>query len=158
MANCKTWGIKEFNEWIRRGWIRRGCNLNNTVTVLDLYNCGLTSLPESIGNLRAVTWLCVTCNKLTSLPESIGNLADLRYLYVYNNQLTSLPESIGCLNSLEELRVYGNQLASLPESITNLKYIKKVHVDFYLKDIITNVDMLKFVLFKEEKGDTKPAM
>jgi len=40
----------------------------------------------------------------------------------------------------------------------DLKHIEHVRVDFYLKDFITNPDMLKFVIFVEEKGDTKPAM
>ena len=92
------------------------------------------------------------------LPESIGNLTTLELLDVKDNQLTSLPTSIGNLIRLRWLYLNNNQLASLPESITNLKRIKHVRVDFYLKDMITNPDMLKFVSFAEEQGDTKHAM
>jgi len=56
------------------------------------------------------------------------------------------------------LHVYNNQLTSLPESITDLKKIEIVRADFYLRDIITNPDMLKSIVFRQEKGDTKPAM
>jgi len=40
----------------------------------------------------------------------------------------------------------------------DLKHIEHVRVDFYLKDFITNPDMLKIMSFEEEKGDTKPAI
>ena len=40
-------------------------------------------------------------NRLTSLPESIGDLKNLNTLRVYNNNLTSLPESIVKLENLK---------------------------------------------------------
>jgi Leucine-rich repeat (LRR) protein len=205
METCEmiTWGIDEFNEWILSG-----CTPNYKVDRLVIYGCGLTSLPESIGNLRGLQVLQLDHNKLTSLPESIGNLTalwwlkannnqltalpesigntalvvldlsnnqltslpesiwnltDLRGLHIDGNQLTSLPDSIGNLRNLSRLSVENNQLTSLPDSITDLKRIEIVRVDFYFKDLITNPDMVEFVIskiisFSEEQGDTKPAM
>jgi hypothetical protein len=54
----------------------------------------LTTIPEQIGNLAALTSLYLNSNELTKLPERIGNLTALTKLYLYDNQLTSLPNSI----------------------------------------------------------------
>ena len=124
-----SWGLDEFNIWISSG-----CPVNTVVRELYLYNNHLTYLPESIGNLTSLVYLYLENNQLTSLPESIGNLTSLVYLNLENNQLTSLPESIGNLTSLIEL-----------------------HLDFWFRDIITNVNLLKKVTFGEEQVDTKPA-
>ena len=88
---------------------------------MDLSNHELTSLPESIGNLKYLDTLKLDGNQLTSLPESIGNLTNLKELDLYGNQLTSLPESIGNLENLDYLSLSNNQFTSLPESIGNLK-------------------------------------
>jgi len=85
---------------------------------ISLENRGITTLPESIGNLKCET-LSIPSNKLTSLPASIGNLK-CETLYLENNNLTSLPESIGNLKC-ETLSIPSNELKSLPESIGNLK-------------------------------------
>ncbi len=41
---------------------------------LGLYDQGLSTLPESIGNLRSLKELYLHRNQLSTLPESIGNL------------------------------------------------------------------------------------
>ncbi|MHA1410777.1 MAG: leucine-rich repeat domain-containing protein, partial [Candidatus Odinarchaeia archaeon] len=50
------------------------------ITALGLYNCGLTTLPESIGNLKSLQKLYLNRNQLTTLPESILNLTSLQLL------------------------------------------------------------------------------
>ncbi len=42
------------------------------VTGLGLYNKRLSSLPETIGELKSLTYLHLNSNKLQSLPDSIG--------------------------------------------------------------------------------------
>ncbi len=118
---------------------------------LNLYNQGLTTLPESIGNLTSLTHLRLNNNQLTNLPESIGNLKSLeildlstnkfttfpevvlnlkflKQLSLQNNRLTTLPESIGNLTSLRYLMVHGNELITLPESIGNLSSLVILHI------------------------------
>ena len=92
-----------------------------SLKVLGLGGNTLMTLPESIGDLKSLQILGLGRNQLRNLPESIGNLTSLEDLYLYRNKLTTLPESIGNLKSLQELDLTKNQLTSLPESIGNLK-------------------------------------
>jgi Leucine-rich repeat (LRR) protein len=62
-----TWKIEDFNRWVSDG-----CQENNSVTILDLNNCEFSSLPESIGKLKALRKLDISHNQLSSLPESIA--------------------------------------------------------------------------------------
>jgi len=96
------------------------------VTSLYLSFKGLTSLPESISQIRSLTQLSLANNGLISLPESIGQLTNLTYLSLGNNELTILPESIGDLTNLTHLDISNNHLMCLPNSIgglTNLTYL-----------------------------------
>jgi hypothetical protein len=49
------------------------------------------------------------------LPESLGNLTALTELYLTNNRLTVLPESLGTVTALARLDLAGNQIAVVPE-------------------------------------------
>ena len=57
-------------------------------------------MPESLGNLTALTELYLGGNRLASVPESLGNLTALTELYLNGNQLASVPESLGNLTAL----------------------------------------------------------
>ncbi|GAI97570.1 unnamed protein product, partial [marine sediment metagenome] len=48
---------------------------NKRVTGIGLQDCGLTSLPDTIGNLKSLQTLLLDGNQLTTLPESIANLS-----------------------------------------------------------------------------------
>ncbi|MHA1369844.1 MAG: leucine-rich repeat domain-containing protein, partial [Promethearchaeota archaeon] len=63
---------------------------NGHIVQLGLYNKGLTSLPENIGNLIKLQEFYLDKNKLSTIPSSIGNLHHLKKLSLWNNQLTSL--------------------------------------------------------------------
>jgi internalin A len=88
----------------------------------------LTSLPDSIGQLKSIEWLTITDNQLTSLPEAIGQMTRLTNLFVSGNQLTSLPESLSQLKRLRRLDVSNNQLAALPPWLRALKSLRELHV------------------------------
>nr|WP_281178557.1 leucine-rich repeat domain-containing protein [Streptosporangium amethystogenes] len=55
----------------------------------------MAALPESLGNLTALTELDLRHNRLTALPESLGNLTALTELDLRRNQLAALPECLG---------------------------------------------------------------
>ena len=75
------------------------------LTLLDLEDNNLTTLPNSIGNLTYLTLLYLWNNQLTTLPDFIGNLTNLTQLYLQFNQLTTLPNS---LINLHNCHIYYN--------------------------------------------------
>ena len=100
---------------------------NGHVIQLRLYNKGLTSLPDTIGNLKSLKELKLMYNKgLTSLPDTIGNLKSLEVLWLGSILLTSLPDNICDFKSLKELLLIDNKLISLPDMIGNLKSLERL--------------------------------
>lgn len=96
------------------------------VIKLSIHNMGLTSLPDSIGNLEYLQELHVGHNKLTTLPESIGNLRHLGTLAIDHNEITAVPDNLGHLNQLHTLDLSANQLRSLPIAFYTMKSLRMV--------------------------------
>ena len=96
---------------------------------LYLWGNGLSTLPESIGNLTSLLVLNLGGNKFTTLPESITQLKSLIYLSFDNNMFTTLPESVGNLSSLQYLWLTNNKFTTLPESIGQLKSLIYLNLD-----------------------------
>jgi hypothetical protein len=107
-----------------------GFQLSNLQT-LSLHLNKLSSLPPSIGELRALRFLDVHFNKLRGLPASIGNLSNLTVLDCSSNfrDFAALPDSIGDLVSLTELDLSFNQLHELPITMGRLTNLKKLKLD-----------------------------
>jgi len=124
-----------------------GINIQNgKVIEIGLFNCGLTTLPDSFSNLKHLKKLILRCNPLNSIPDvitklysleildlsltnlneiknTIANLGNLTELYLENNWLKSLPEPFGNLKSLRILNLENNPMDRLPESFGNLKLL-----------------------------------
>lgn len=100
-----------------------------TITHLNLRQCPLATLPESIRQLSGLTYLNLRwCIQLTELPEWIGELSALTHLDLgWCSNLTALPESIENLNKLVYLNLSGwSSLDALPlffEKLTQLVYL-----------------------------------
>ncbi|NXI15641.1 PIDD1 protein, partial [Irena cyanogastra] len=84
----------------------------------------LTSLPPDFGNLRCLTHLDLSFNRLSTLPSCILHLLSLRVLLVSHNRLVTLPEDFGCLSKLTFFSAMKNQLKDLPQSIGELSMLK----------------------------------
>jgi hypothetical protein len=81
-------------------------------------------------------------NQLTSLPESVGNMKIGGSFYCSNNQLTSLPESVGSMKIGGNFYCYGNQLTSAAPRVQKLKH--GAFSDYtYLDGILTDVISVK---------------
>ncbi|MBD3213887.1 MAG: hypothetical protein GF311_14855 [Candidatus Lokiarchaeota archaeon] len=102
---------------------------NEKVTGLRLYYCELSSLSESIENLRSLEYLYLDNNRLSTLPESIGNLSSLKLLALNDNLISTLLEFICDMKSLKQLWVFNNKLSKLPERIGNLKSLELLGVN-----------------------------
>lgn len=128
---------------------------------------GLTSLPESIGNLKELTTLLImNSDSLISLPNSLCDLKALKQLIIYNcNSLTYFPPvKFGSLQELTKLSIYGCRLlTSLPINFGGLQKLTELTIEncdgltslpddiglcFNLKTIqITKIDLLPSSVF-----------
>lgn len=95
----------------------------------------LTSLPDSLGELRSLTELDIRSQGLESLPVSLGNLSNLTCLVVESRGLTILPSTLGNLISLVTLRLQCRRLHRLPDSIGDLRCLKRLHVSASVQEI-----------------------
>ncbi len=99
----------------------------SSLKILDLFaEEGLKHLPASLGSLTGLEKLSLWCAELTTLPDSIGNLKHLTYILLDTCiNLSTLPCSICELESLEELKImFCKALTTLPESVGNLRSLK----------------------------------
>ncbi|QZA58699.1 leucine-rich repeat domain-containing protein [Candidatus Rhabdochlamydia porcellionis] len=88
---------------------------------LDISYNNLIILPESFGNLQALTRLNLSHNQLTGLPESFACLTTLKYLNLSHNNFTMLPDLLGDLQTLLQLDASYNYFSlSLPMKVWNL--------------------------------------
>ncbi|NXK31585.1 PIDD1 protein, partial [Piprites chloris] len=83
----------------------------------------LTGLPQDFGNLRCLTHLDLSFNRLSTLPSCILHLHSLHTLLVNNNSLVALPENFGCLSKLTFFSAARNMLRDLPQSIGELSML-----------------------------------
>jgi serine/threonine protein kinase len=97
-----------------------------SVTVLDLANNSLESIPEEIETLVNLRKLSLENNKLTSLPDSIGQLDDLHELDLNHNMLTSVPDSLLCCEQLVLVMLDYNQLTTIPNFVFDHPSLQEV--------------------------------
>lgn len=62
----------------------------------------------------SVRWLILTNNRITTLPQSMGNLKRLQKCALAGNKISRLPDSMQQCRDLELLRISANQLTTLP--------------------------------------------
>ena len=88
----------------------------------------LAELSERIGSLTHLRMFGLRAdgNQLTSLPEWIGEPRALPELHLRNHRLTTLPASIGRLRDLRQLDLRSNPLRKLPPAIVALPKLDKL--------------------------------
>lgn len=114
------------------------------LTVLDVHDNQLTSLPSAIGSLENLQKLNVSHNKLKDLPEELIWLKHLRSLLLQHNELSHLPDDFGNLSSLEELNISNNCISTIPSSfafLTNLVQLNLAHNQ--LKNLPAEISAMK---------------
>ncbi|NXS93309.1 LRC40 protein, partial [Jacana jacana] len=98
------------------------------LTVLDVHDNQLTSLPSALGQLENLQKLDVSHNKLKSIPEELLHLSHLKSLLLHHNELSRLPDGFGQLVNLEELDVSHNQLSDIPTSFAFLVNLVRLNL------------------------------
>lgn len=155
-------------------------NLNS----LDISNCGLTrlpdflgdcplscliakhnnlsndSLPKSLDNLRGLRELNLSGNRLTEFPGQVLELTELKYLYLGGNQITEISKDIWKLQRLQVLSMGGNRLTEVPSTLGQLKSLHAlVLCDNMLDNLpssIANLTNLKSLLLHKNRLKTLP--
>jgi hypothetical protein len=129
----------------------------DTVTQLQLWKCGLTSLPTELRKFKnletlelndndfktadlsmlcefkKLKYLAIDKCNLTEVPTSIFCLKDLERLSLFNNDISVLPTDLFQLTKIEELQLGGNLLTTLPNEILKLKKLKMLEISGGMK-------------------------
>lgn len=78
--------------------------------------CGLEAFPEEIMSLsETLEVLDLSDNKLTSLPESIAQLKHLRIIFFARNNFTEFPSVLAKCSNLNMIGFKSNQIKTVPE-------------------------------------------
>ncbi|KAG2565721.1 hypothetical protein PVAP13_7NG135100 [Panicum virgatum] len=100
-----------------------------SLRVLDLSECFIYKLPDSIGRLKQLRYLNAPRIRGQMVPECITKLSNLRYLSLRRSFAIALPESVGEMEGLVHLDLSGCMgIEKLPESFGDLKSLE--HMDF----------------------------
>ncbi|KAK1153299.1 hypothetical protein AOXY_G30205 [Acipenser oxyrinchus oxyrinchus] len=102
------------------------CQLISLETLNVYHNCA-RSIPDSIGNLQALSYLNISRNQLTFLPAYLCHLP-LKVLIASNNKLSALPDNIEAMGNLRQLDVSCNEIQSLPPQIGSLESLRDLSV------------------------------
>ena len=94
--------------------------LNGHLGSFLLYDIGITTIPETIGNLDSLDMIYFFENEIESVPESIGNLINLRFLDLGRNNISNIPDTIWGLENLTTLNFQENQLTSISDEVCNI--------------------------------------
>uniref|UniRef100_A0ACD5W764 Uncharacterized protein n=1 Tax=Avena sativa TaxID=4498 RepID=A0ACD5W764_AVESA len=100
---------------------------------LDITNNGFSgSFPAWVGDLTGMAYLSIGIHNFDQgeMPQSIGNLKNLTYLYLSGCNLTGvIPDFVTELTLLETLDLSINNLAGeIPKTIGNLKKVWKIEL------------------------------
>jgi hypothetical protein len=98
--------------------------LNPQIRVLVLPNCGIRSVPGSIGRLRNLKVFDVGSNGIKVIPKQIGEITGMQRLNLKENVIEELPPAIGNLISLIDINLSGNKLEMLPEELGHLTSLR----------------------------------
>ena len=96
--------------------------------VLDVSECGISSLPAGVCLLPKLEVLIASENAIESLPADINKLQSLTTLTMYKNKLASVPDCIGVLSNLEEINFFNNKLKKLPKTMSGLENLTMLNV------------------------------
>jgi hypothetical protein len=107
-------------------------NLKYLIRIDMENNYLLSSLPDSVWDLKPLEVLGLGGNKFTTISKRITELPNLKYLFLENNIFTEIPEHIWHLTQLEVLSIGGNEIKELSpklQEFTQLRYLNLRDLD-----------------------------
>lgn len=142
-------------------------NLTRLVSLGLAYNgFDEVEIPESLGNLKNLTWLYLKgANLRGEIPESIFELKVLETLDIAMNKLSgNFPKSIGKLQNLTKIELFLNNLTGeIPVGLANLTFLREFDISnnkMYgnLPEEIGNLkNLVVFQLYKNNFSGQVPA-
>ena len=101
----------------------------DTITKLNLWNSGLTTLPKELLLFENLQELSLHQNKLTDADFSIlKKLKSLKSLNLQECSLNAVPKEVIQLEKLEILNLYLNSLARIPDELYTLISLKELNI------------------------------
>jgi hypothetical protein len=110
-------------------WIGIGCTSDNHVQLLLLAYCNLDgTLPASIGQLRNLTHLSLSTNRLRGvIPDVFDEMPGLTEIYLSKNQLSGpMPPSLSQMVNVSTLNLQDNRLSGRLETAFDPSKQKKL--------------------------------
>ena len=95
---------------------------------LSLINNRLNSVPSFLARLTKLTDLNLSYNALFCFPSELKNLNNLKRLQLVRTAIEFVPRWIGRLKNLEELNVSSNGIKSLPSEIWSLEKLDRLNL------------------------------
>ncbi len=110
--------IKEIKK--ETGKTRANITQTDLEAITALRVTGASDIPTNIDMLTHLTTLEVKNGTLSSVSNSVGNLKELEILLLNDNNLSTFPMIVFQLPKLEELQVSGGTIEEIPATITNM--------------------------------------
>ncbi|EAC3809683.1 MucBP domain-containing protein [Listeria monocytogenes] len=110
--------IKEIEK--ETGKTRANITQTDLEAITALRVTGASDIPTNIDMLTHLTTLEVKNGTLSSVSNSVGNLKELKILVLNDNNLSTFPTIAFQLPKLEELQVSGGTIEEIPATITNM--------------------------------------
>ena len=104
------------------------------------------SIPNSIKNLKLLTYLDMSYCNLKDIPACIGELKNLEYLNLENNEIETIDPAVGSLSNLATLNLSHNKnLSAIPQTSGNLENLEVLNLNGCknITEISDNLSKLK---------------
>ncbi|CAM0958582.1 unnamed protein product [Alopecurus aequalis] len=125
--------------------------------VLDLSECFIRKLPDSVGEMKQLRYLCAPRIQDQIVPNCIAKLTRLNYLNLRGSlNISALPESIGDIEGLMHLDLSGcESISELPISfaeLRNLVHLDLSHCHVSISEALGGLTKLQYLNLSVEVG------